>query len=55
MPAQDRDKIVKAIASLQPGSSVLKTLKLKGFRTAEDKEYDPVRKAAGLPLSESGI
>ena len=55
MPAQDREKISKAIAALQHDDPVLKTLHLKGFRLAEDKDYDPVRKAAGLPLSTNDI
>jgi phosphate/phosphite/phosphonate ABC transporter binding protein len=51
MPEQDKLKIIEAIKELDRDNDVYKTLKIKGFRMAEDKEYDPVRKAAGLDVS----
>jgi len=51
MPSEDRDKIVRALTEIEDDSPVLKTLKIKGFRSARDSEYDPVRKAAGLDQS----
>jgi phosphonate transport system substrate-binding protein len=51
MPSEDREKIVKAIKEIKADSPVLKALKIKAFRTAQDSEYNPVRKAAGLEQS----
>ena len=53
MPQADKEKIIKAIEGMKSGSDVLNTLKIKGFRVAQDSEYDPVRKAAGLPVQGS--
>ncbi len=50
MPAEDREKITKALLELPPDSPVLKALKIKKFRRADDAEYNSIRKAAGLPL-----
>ncbi len=56
MPSEDREKIVKAIKEIADDSTLLKTMKIKGFRPAQDSEYAPVRKAAGLdqPVDETG-
>ncbi len=48
MPSADKQKIIAALADLDPDSPVLKALKIKALRPASDKEYDPVRKAAGM-------
>jgi len=53
MPLQDREKIIAAIKELDRDSTVYKALKIKGFRLAEDKEYDPVRRAADIPVTSS--
>ena len=55
IPQQDRDKIVKALQEIKPGSPVLKALKIKALRPAQDSEYDTVRRVAGLvqPAAES--
>jgi phosphonate transport system substrate-binding protein len=50
MPHEDRKKIAKAIQDLYSGDPVLKALKIKEFRMAQDSEYDVVRKAAGLEI-----
>ena len=51
MPEEDRIKIARALLELEPGGSVLGSLKIKSFRLAEDNEYDVVRKAAGLEVA----
>jgi hypothetical protein len=48
MPFADREKIVKAIQEIAPGSPVLRTLKISALQPAQDSDYDVVRKAAGL-------
>jgi len=48
MPLVDKEKIVKAIQELAPGSPVLRALKISALRPAHDSDYDVVRKAAGL-------
>lgn len=48
MPIGDKEKIMKAIEKLAPGSPVLKALKVTALRPAQDSDYDVVRKAAGL-------
>ena len=48
MPAGDREKITRALLALPPDSPVLKALKIKRFRRADDAEYNSIRKAAGL-------
>jgi phosphonate transport system substrate-binding protein len=53
MDEQDRQKIIKAVHELKPDSPVLQALKIKKFRPAVDREYDPVRKAADLAESTS--
>jgi phosphonate transport system substrate-binding protein len=53
MPPEDRDKIVKAVLALKPGSPVLEALKITSFRKAGDSEYNNVRKAAGLSRPET--
>ncbi len=54
MPAADREKITRALLELSPDSPVLKALKIKKFRRAEDAEYNSIRKAAGLPIPAGG-
>jgi len=44
----DEELSERALTEIEDDSPVLKTLKIKGFRSARDSEYDPVRKAAGL-------
>jgi len=51
MPKEDQKKIMKALQELEEGNPVLSALKIDAFRNAQDEEYNPVRKAAGLPLS----
>ncbi len=48
MPAEDKEKVIKAIRDIKPGNPVLKALKIDEFRPAQDSEYDPVRIAAGI-------
>ncbi len=52
LPTEDRDDIIKAIRKLEANHPVMKALKLTGLREAEDSEYDPVRKAAGIERPE---
>ena len=51
LPAQTKTAIAKALAELEAGDPLLKTLKIDGFVPATDKEYDPVRQAMGVPAS----
>lgn len=44
--------IQKALVKLKGNDPVLKALKIKGLRAARDKEYDPVRQAAGMRIPE---
>jgi len=44
----DKEKIIKAIRSIPKDSPVLKALHIKAFRPANDRDYDPVREAAGI-------
>ena len=48
MPPEDKKKIVQAIKKLKSSNNVMKALKIRGLRDAQDNEYDPVRKAAGM-------
>jgi phosphonate transport system substrate-binding protein len=48
MPADDKNKIIKAIQDIKPNSPILEALKINALRPAEDSEYDTVRVAAGL-------
>ena len=51
--AADKEKIVKAIREIPDNSPVLRALRIKKFRPAQDSDYDVVRRAAGLPLPSS--
>jgi len=51
--AADKEKIVKAIREIPDNSPVLRALRIKEFRPAQDSDYDVVRRAAGLPLPSS--
>ena len=48
MDPADKEKIIQAIHSIPKNSPVLQALHIKGFRPASDRDYDPVREAAGL-------
>ncbi len=50
MPQQDKQKIIEAVQQLSSKDPLLKTLKITNLRLAEDSEYNPVRKVAGLEL-----
>ncbi len=50
MAVADRKKIVKAIREIPSDSPVLRALRIKAFRPAQDSDYDVVRKAAGVPV-----
>ncbi len=50
MPATDKEKITRALLKLLPDGLVLKALKIKKFRRADDAEYNSIRRAAGLPI-----
>ncbi len=51
MPPADREKIIRALQELRPEDKVLKALKIKALRPAQDEDYNSVRKAAGLDQS----
>lgn len=53
MAAADKKKIVRAIQEIPDNSPVLRALRLKKFRPAQDSDYDVIRRAAGLPLASS--
>jgi phosphonate transport system substrate-binding protein len=48
MPSENKMKIIAAIQELQSTSAILKALGIKAFKTAQDNEYNIVRKAVGL-------
>ena len=48
MPAEDKTKIIAAIREIQSEPAILKALGIKAFKTAQDNEYDIVRKAVGI-------
>lgn len=50
--AKQKMAIQKALVKLKGNDPVLKALKIKGLRAAMDKEYDPVRQAAGMRIPE---
>lgn len=51
MSPEDREKIIRALQELKPDGQVLKALRIKALRPAQDAEYDSVRRAAGLEQS----
>jgi phosphonate transport system substrate-binding protein len=51
LPAKTKAAIVNALAELAAGDPVLKTLKINAFVPAKDQDYDPVRQAMGVPVS----
>ena len=52
IPEEKKKAIKKALLDLKKNDSILKALKINGFRAATDKEYDPVRQASGINLKE---
>lgn len=50
LPAETKAAIRKALTGLKAGDSVLKTMKIDAFVPAEDRDYDPMRQAMGMPL-----
>lgn len=48
MSAEDKTKIIAAIREIQSEPAILKALGIKAFKTAQDTEYDIVRKAIGI-------
>ena len=53
IPAADKKKIIKALREVPDNSPVLRALRIKKFRSAQDSDYDVIRTAAGLPLPSS--
>ncbi len=52
MPPEDKENISKAIKKLKSSNPVMKSLKIRELRAAQDSEYDSVRKAAGISKTE---
>jgi phosphonate transport system substrate-binding protein len=50
LPVSVKKNIRDALLNLDEKSSVLKALQVKGFRISSDEEYDPIRKAADMPI-----
>ncbi len=50
LPPKTKDAIRKTLIELKENDPLLKTMKIKGFETAEDRDYDPVRQAMGLAI-----
>ena len=48
MPPEDKENITRAIKKLKSSHPVMKALKIRELRAAQDNEYDSVRKAAGI-------
>ncbi len=48
LPDEEKEKIRRALLNLKEDHPVLRALKIKHFRPAEDGEYNLVRRAAGL-------
>jgi len=53
LPPVVKQTITQALTSLPKDSPILKALKLDGFRPARDGDYDPFRRAVGLPMGDS--
>ena len=51
MSREDKERIVQAIQAISKDSPVLQALHIKALRPANDRDYDPVRKAAGIMSS----
>ena len=47
LPANIKEQIKTALLDLKPDHPVMKILKIRLFRSAEDSEYDSVRRASG--------
>lgn len=50
LPVSVKKKMTESLLNLNENSPEIKALKIKGFRISTDEEYDPIRKAAGLPV-----
>lgn len=50
MPAKTKAAIREALIELKANDPVLKAMKIDAFEPAEDRDYDPVRHALGLPI-----
>ena len=48
LPEEKKLRIREALLGIPPNHDLLKILKIKGFREATDRDYDPVRQAAGF-------
>lgn len=51
-PAKMKTAIQRALTKLKENDPVIKALKITGLRAAMDREYDPVRQAAGMAILE---
>jgi phosphonate transport system substrate-binding protein len=49
LPPEAKAAIRDALTGLKSGDPVLKTLKIDAFVAAEDRDYDPMRQAVGIP------
>jgi len=52
LPEEKKKAIKKALIDLNANNPVIKALKIDGFRTATDEEYDTVRQASGMEIPE---
>jgi len=51
MPEADRRKIIDAAVNLQPGSPVLKAMKIDSLEICTDSMFDAIREAAGIEIT----
>ena len=51
-PAKTKMAIQSALVKLKQNDPVIKALKITGLRAAMDREYDPLRQAAGMVIPE---
>ncbi len=56
LPEENKDKIRRALLEIPSDHPLLTILKIKGFKEASDRDYDPVRQAAGfLTSADDGV